>query len=129
MTRKKLTNPCYGLAWETTIYLYPFEESFEVDTGRPPTPREQVEARMYGARLVNRGPGEWVLQWTKEALRDFYLNNILIHELAHILDDRNTTYADRERFAEAFATRYGYQATGGWAARHESKTKKRHHKK
>ena len=46
-------------------------------------------------------------------IRDFYLNNILIHELGHLLDDRNRSYGDRERYAEWFALKYGYQATGG----------------
>jgi hypothetical protein len=57
------------------------------------------------------------LCWTESAIRDFYLNNVLIHELGHLLDSRNSGFADRERYAEWFAVRYGYLATGGRKAR------------
>jgi hypothetical protein len=49
--------------------------------------------------------------WTEQAVRDFYLNNILIHELGHLVDQRNTRTIDRERYAEWFAVEYGYRAT------------------
>ena len=42
-------------------------------------------------------------------MRDYYLNNILIHELGHLVDSRNTGYVDRERYAEWFAVEYGYK--------------------
>ncbi len=48
---------------------------------------------------------------TTAAIKDFYLNNILIHELGHLLDERNTSYTDRERYAEWFAIKYGYLPT------------------
>jgi hypothetical protein len=51
--------------------------------------------------------------WTEEAIKDFYLNNILIHELGHLVDDRNVRAADRERYAEWFAVRHGYLSTPG----------------
>ena len=38
-------------------------------------------------------------------------------QLGHLLDERNTGFADRERYAEWFAMRHGYLATGGRAAR------------
>ena len=46
---------------------------------------------------------------TEQAVKDFYLHNILIHELGHLLDDRNSRSADRERFAEHFALRHGFR--------------------
>ncbi len=49
--------------------------------------------------------------WTERAIKDFYLNNILIHELGHLLDDRNSRSVDRERYAEWFAVEYGYKPT------------------
>jgi hypothetical protein len=108
MTRKKRTFPCYGMQWGSTIYLYPVEEDRVEHFTTPPKPGQIIEARMYGARW-EQGDGIWRLVWTEEALKDFYLNNILIHELGHILDHRNTSYADRERYAEWFALEYGYK--------------------
>lgn len=108
MTRKKRTFPCYGMQWGNAIYLYPVEEDRIEHFNTPPKPAQIVEARMYGASW-RQADGVWQLVWTEESLRDFYLNNILIHELGHILDQRNTSYADRERYAEWFALEYGYK--------------------
>jgi hypothetical protein len=108
MTRKKQSFPCYGMQWGTSLYLYPIEDSLIEVYPRPPKPAQRIEAQMYGGRWEHiRGPA-WRLIWTEQTIKDFYLNNILMHELGHLLDDRNTGYVDRERFAEWFATQYGY---------------------
>ncbi len=109
MTRKKQSFPCYGMQWGSTIYLYPIEESLIESYNQPPKPNQVNEARMYGGRWVQESPEVWNLIWTQRAIKDFYLNNIVIHELGHLVDDRNSRPADREGFAEWFAVRYGYQ--------------------
>jgi predicted SprT family Zn-dependent metalloprotease len=63
---------------------------------------------MYGGKWVQTRDN-WQLVWSAEAICDFYLNNVLIHELAHLLDHRNRSYRDRERYAEWFAIEYGYK--------------------
>jgi len=110
MTRKKRRSPCYGMQWGSTVYLYPIEETLVESFAHPPKPAQRVEAAMYGARWLNER-GQWQLIWTEETIRDFYLNNVLIHELGHILDQRNTSHRDRERFAEWFALEMGYKAS------------------
>lgn len=110
MTRKRLSFPCYGMQWGSAIYLYPIEESLEESYFRPPSPQQLIEARMYGGTWINDG-AKWRLRWTQEAIRDFYLNNVLIHEVGHINDSRNTRSLDRERFANWFAIEYGYRPT------------------
>lgn len=110
MTRKKRHAPCYGMQWGNTIYLYPIEEALVETFCQPPGPAQKIEAAMYGARWEPTG-GTWRLIWTEDTARDFYLNNVLIHELGHILDNRNTSTKDRERFAEWFALEHGYKAT------------------
>jgi len=110
MTRKKQSFPCYGMQWGSTIYLYPMEESLTEQFSWAPKPSQLIEAQMYGGRWVDEGPKGWRLHWTERTIKDFYLNNILIHELGHLLDERNRGYTDRERFAEWFAVRYGYQS-------------------
>jgi hypothetical protein len=109
VTRKKLSFPCYGMQWGAAIYLYPVEDSLVEQFPRPPKPAQLIEARMYGGRWEQAGSDGWRLVWTQEALKNFYLNNILIHELGHLLDHRNTRSADRERYAEWFAVEYGYK--------------------
>jgi hypothetical protein len=89
-----------------------------------------MEAEMYGGRWDEVEPGVWTLTWTKKTIRDFYLNNILIHELGHLVDNRNSRYGDRERYAEWFAVEYGYRRTGGRDSRQpQSRVRRRHHAK
>lgn len=129
MTRKKQSLPCYGMQWGPTLYLYPIDESLTEHFNQAPSPAIYNETRMYGGHWREAGGGAWTLHWTVRAIKDFYLNNILIHELGHLLDERNTGYTDRERFAEWFATEYGYRSTGGADARRpRRKIRRRHHK-
>ena len=129
MTRKKQSFPCYGMQWGATLYLYPIEDSLEEWFTQPPRPAVYNEARMYGGRWDEPSPGSWRLRWTPAAIEDFYLNNILIHELGHLVDERNSNYEDRERFAEWFAIQYGYRATGGRDERGRQQVRRRHHAK
>jgi hypothetical protein len=129
MTRKKQSFPCYGMQWGATLYLYPLEDTLEEWFTAPPRPEVVNESRMYGGRWDEPTPGSWRLVWTRAAIEDFYLNNILIHELGHLVDDRNSNYAQRERFAEWFAVQYGYRATGGQGGRRQQKIRRRHHAK
>lgn len=126
MTRKKRSFPCYGMQWGSTLYLYPLEESLEEIFFSPPRPAVVNESKMYGGLWDQPEPGVWRLTWSEDAIQDFYLNNILIHELGHLVDDRNTNYTDRERYAEWFAIEYGYRASGGRESRRPT-VKRRHH--
>jgi len=130
MTQKKERFPCYGMQWGTAVYLYPLEEDRIERHVRPPKPAQRQEARMYGGNWVQTSPRRWQLTWTEKAARDFYLNNILIHEIGHLLDARNSSYMDRERYAEWFAVEHGYRATGNTrrARRTSRPLTRRHHK-
>ena len=125
MTRKKKVFPCYGMQWGNAIYLYPLESSLVEHFQRPPRPSEYNEARMFGGRWVQEA-GAWRLTWTQEAIRDFYLNNVLIHELGHLLDNRNSNQRDRERYAEWFAIEHGYRPTrrGNRRSRHRTPSRR-----
>jgi hypothetical protein len=130
MTRKKQSFPCYGMQWGNAIYLYPLEESLIENFYEPPRPSLVNEAKMYGGRWEEPETGVWSLVWSEQAAQDFYLNNILIHELGHLVDERNTSYMERERYAEWFAVEYGYRATGGAGARRPTHPVcRRHHVK
>ncbi len=131
VTRKKERCPCYGLQWGTAIYLYPFDETLTEEFDQPPPRSLIIEAKMFGGRFVQDTPRSWKLIWTETAARDFQLNNVLIHELGHLVDLRNTTYIDQERFAEWFAIRYGYLSSGGQSKRSRGgpgKVRRRHHR-
>jgi hypothetical protein len=128
MTRKKQSFPCYGMQWGNALYLYPIEESLAEQYDEPPRPNIVNETLMYGGRWEEPAAGVWLLTWSQKAAEDFYLNNILIHELGHLVDDRNTNYVERERYAEWFAVHYGYLHSGGRAARgYRRPVGRRHH--
>lgn len=126
MTRKKQSFPCYGMQWGSTLYLYPIEESLIEYFPQPPRPAQFNEARQFGGQWEQDGT-EWQLVWTEDSIRDFYLNNILIHELGHLLDDRNTSYTDRERYAEWFAIEHGLKKSSRPQA--SRRITRRHHGK
>jgi len=108
MTRKRTFFPRYGMQWGQTIYLYPIEESLIETYLEQPRPDQLIEARTYGGDWY-QDREVWRLEWTEETIRDFYLNNILIHEIGHLNDDRNKNFNARERFANWFAIEYGYK--------------------
>jgi hypothetical protein len=112
MTRKRALFPCYCMQWGTAVYLYPIEASLTETYVAPPRPEQIIEARMFGGRWEQDGR-RWMLHWTEDAVRDFYLNNVLIHEIGHTVDDRNSSFLDRERYANWFAVEYGYRASRG----------------
>ena len=114
MTRKRQLFPLYGMQWGPNVYLYPIEASLTETYIRPPKPEQLIEARMFGGRWKQDGD-EWKLIWTPETIRDFYLNNVLIHEVGHVNDTRNTNIHKREQYAIWFATEYGFRASRGRA--------------
>lgn len=114
ITRKRKLFPCYGMQWGPNVYLYPMEESLRETYYTPPRPQSLIETRMYGGQWIE-GHGVWYLQWTEAAIRDFYLNNVLIHEVGHVLDQRNRRSKDREQYANWFAIEYGYRPSRGRA--------------
>lgn len=112
MTRKRSLFPAYGMQWGRNVFLYPIEESLVETYVRPPSPAQIIEARMFGG-IWSEEDGRWTLTWTPQTLRDFYLNNVLIHEIGHVNDERNKNSEDRERFANWFAIEYGYRPSRG----------------
>ena len=112
MTRKRQLFPLYGMQWGPNVYLYPMEATLVESYRRPPTTEQLVEAGMFGGEWTQVGRA-WQLKWTTDTIRDFYLNNVLIHEIGHVNDLRNTNSAARERYANWFATEYGFRASRG----------------
>ncbi len=110
MTKKRALFPCYGMQWGSAVYLYPIEDTYEEIYENPPTPQQRIDARMYGGKW-EFDHSYWILKWTKNTIRDFYLNSVLIHEIGHINDDRNRRSKDRERYADWFAIEYGYRTS------------------
>ena len=96
------------MQWGNNIYMYPIEASLIECYIRQPKPQQIIEAQQFGG-VWSQHRDHWRLTWTEDGIRDFYLNNVLIHELGHVLDTRNTNTDDRERYAIWFAMEYGYR--------------------
>ncbi len=65
------------------------------------------EAEGYGAEILKEG-NQWVSKWSLEALKKFYIQGILFHEVGHHVDYyyRHFTRANSkqvEEFAEQYA--------------------------
>jgi hypothetical protein len=69
---------------------------------RPP----QAALRHYGwwcAKPLIERKGQWLLQWTREELKQYYLYHLLLHEIGHINDPHRRSRKRREEYAEQFA--------------------------
>lgn len=106
MTRKRKIINIYGMQWAETIYLYPMPADLRVGDKHTLTEAVLAEARQFGATIEEHSGGP-VIQWTPETIKPYYLENILLHELGHVVDRKNTSEKDREAFAEHFARQYG----------------------
>lgn len=112
MTRKRAIFPLYGMQWGPNVYLYPMECSLTERYARKPRPQFRIDSEMYGG-VWEEMDGIWQLSWNDSTIKDFYLNNVLIHEIGHLNDHRNRSYLERERYANWFAIEYGYRTSRG----------------
>ncbi len=96
------------------IILYPWPVDQLLRFGkRRPSKALLKEYAPWTTDLVQR-EGQWCLRWTLDGLRDFYLKNLLLHEVGHHVDwyYRHWTAANR-RQAEEEANQYAIR----WAKR------------
>ena len=107
MTHKRQRMSCYGLQYGGTIYLYPLPADWLKWTYKG---RVKSDDRIWmlaaGASIRSLANHDEV-SWTAEALRFFYRENVLLHELGHIIDTWNNSTVQRERFANFFAQIWG----------------------
>ncbi len=106
MTRKRKLFNVYGMQWDKTIYLYPMSTDLRAGDHHVLDDALLKEARQFGATIEQHTNGP-VIQWTMETIKAYYLENILIHELGHTFDTKNTSTKDREAYAEWFARKWG----------------------
>lgn len=126
-TKKRRRENLYGLQWHAGIYLFPLSDTLVEEYTRPPNPLELQEIKKYGGKFVQEGE-KWKIEWNESTARDYYLNCVLIHELGHVNDERNTAYADREAYANWFADAFGYPESNAQKHRDmHSRIRKRHH--
>lgn len=101
---------CYGTYWLSCIFLAPFPKVFEERCyPRPPRPSAVREYIRAGAEVRQTTAG-LVIKFEKEAIRRFYIRDVLMHEIGHHIDRYwKKPHRKKEGFAEWFATEYGYR--------------------
>lgn len=94
------------------ITLYPWPRSLEWNHGnKKPAPALRRIVDRYCGELAFRG-GEWVSTWTEPALKDFYIEHLLFHEIGHHVDwyQRHWSKANHRTLEEA-ADQYAFSRT------------------
>jgi len=105
ITRKKKIFYRFGMYLSENIYLYPFSNDLKLAiSDSKPKPSMTIEFEKFCGKWVFEN-GFWYLEFDKDSLKNFYLNNVLIHEIAHHYD-RASKEKDRESFADNFVIQF-----------------------
>ncbi|MEO0375893.1 MAG: hypothetical protein AAF329_14970 [Cyanobacteria bacterium P01_A01_bin.17] len=94
------------------IVLYPWPNDLRLFISKKRPKEHQLRLfKEYTTSLVETANG-WFLEWTVPALKDFYTETLLFHEIGHNVDwyRRHWTAASRQS-AEEFADQYAYEFT------------------
>lgn len=101
---------CYGSYCFGVIFIFPFPKSEMRSVSKTlPPPHIQREYERAGIKYEFRD-NKWHKEFSLSSLHQFYLNDVLMHELGHHVDRGNKkTHNESERYAEWFATEYGFR--------------------
>lgn len=102
----------YGCYWGSEIYLHAFPEKRMSLTfkKKQPTPSVLEEYNRANANIKNI-KGGLNISFDIGSMKSFFLRDVLMHEIGHHVDRENIdrTHKRSERFAEWFASEYGYR--------------------
>jgi len=96
---------CGGDVEVIMLYPWPADLLLRFPGRRKPTARQLREFQPWSTDLVRR-EGEWCLKWTLKALRRFYLDDLLLHEVGHHLDRSRPRSITARKRREDFAVSY-----------------------
>jgi hypothetical protein len=91
------------------IILYPWPKDMCIRFAKKPSSRRIKESLKYGIQL-EKVHNVWVFEWNLPALRKFYINGLLYHEVGHHVDwyFRHWSKANSKKL-EDFAEHYAVQ--------------------
>ncbi len=94
----------YGMYSAGIIYLCPIPKKLLIHRfKRPPKPNVTREYTRFGASIIQSN-GEWVIRFTSESLRLFYLYDVLLHEIGHHIERwKRSPRSTCETFAKWYA--------------------------
>lgn len=92
------------------IVLYPFPKSLKMYYGkRKPSSKKLNWYAAYQPEL-KEGKQGWYLLWTKDKIKKYYLEGLLLHEIGHKVDSQYQRYWSKAYYAkgENFANNYAF---------------------
>ncbi|MDH3703395.1 MAG: hypothetical protein OEU46_19005 [Alphaproteobacteria bacterium] len=102
----------YGRYRQDTIIIHPFPKRYlEQRFKTLPKPNVMNEYERAGAKVTRRGK-HWYVRFDEDSLEQFYLRDVLLHELGHHVDSENfrsKPLKKAERFADWFASEHGFK--------------------
>jgi hypothetical protein len=102
----------YGCYWGGKIYLHAISEKVMTQSFKKnrPSPAILEEYKRANANIKNI-KGGLTITFDFGSLKQFFLRDVLTHEIGHHVDRGNLdqTHKRSERFAEWFASEYGYR--------------------
>lgn len=100
----------FGTYWLNTIFITPYPRASMVMEGKKtPPPHIRGEYERAGATYSFEG-GVWRRSFPESALKTFYLNDVLIHEIGHhVARYVRKKHQREENFADWFAMEYGHK--------------------
>lgn len=99
---------CYGAYSDRVIFLAPFpRKQLTISSVNLPAPHLKKDYEKAGAIYFFKNDN-WYRYFSLSALKTFYLNDVLVHELGHHVDRHSQNDRDAEKYAEWFAREYGY---------------------
>ncbi len=106
----------YGRYFDGSIWLHPYPKSAMVMRYTSlPKPHILNDYRRVGAKIEGEN-NRWSISFDSGSLRDFYLRDVLLHEVGHHVDALNNltkTHRKSEGYAEWFASEYGFRLRSG----------------
>ncbi len=93
------------------VILYPWPRSMSETFSRKISNSLLNEFSRYGAEVIKKKGGS-TIQWTMSALRRFYIQGLIFHEIGHHLDRRQRLWSKANQLAvEEFADQYAFHRT------------------
>lgn len=101
--QRRLTKVTYGMYSMGRIFLFAFPETALVQRWpKMPKPSVEREYTKLGATISSDGKAGALLTFDLSSLRQFYLYDVLLHEVGHHID-RAQRASNAERYAHWFA--------------------------
>jgi hypothetical protein len=102
----------YGVYGLNCIFIFPYPRSqMNIHFSRQPKPSYLQEFKRVGAEVIQEDSGV-TINFTVQSLEEFYLRDVLMHELGHHVDRHSgKDHRRSEAFAEWFALEYGLKHT------------------